>query len=444
MRPYALLLLGLAACNDPVGGPVPAAEIATVGTVSGTGVPGAVLRDTIRVQVLDGRGRPLAGRSVHWVIRQGGGTVTAVQDTTDLNGEATALWRLGSATALNVLEANTDEGLAVRWQAAAHAFRVDALASDYSLACGLVSGDLWCWGQDAWVTTDPPSVTETGYGFQALYQAPGLVAAGQGFTAVAVGWLAVCAIDAGGVVHCYGLDGNLRPIPELPTVPPMRQVTGEVSGEFCGLALADSTAWCWTKAGTGAQVPGSPAFRRIEVDWAGQVRGCGLRVDSTAACWGPGYLGDGTADPAATPVAVLGGHRFVELAVGRDFSCGREADRDVWCWGVNDAGQLGRPGPEALVPVLATSNVTAIAAADRTVFAMTPSGPVRWGATGRGSSAIRPFTIAGSPPQVTDFADGNFSCVRLQDQQVYCMEEIWSNVSAIEIDRFMAVQPLRN
>ncbi len=42
-----------------------------------------------------------------------------------------------------------------------------------------------------------------------------------------------------------------------------------------------------------------------------------------------------------TPTAVVGGHQFTSLAAGQHHTCGLKANGEVWCWGLNTAGQLG-------------------------------------------------------------------------------------------------------
>ncbi len=74
---------------------------------------------------------------------------------------------------------------------------------------------------------------------------------------------------------------------------------------------------------------------------------CGLDDAGKAWCWGDGYggvLGDGdTSDHTVrTPVAVVGGHAFSQLAAGDDHTCGLDGAGQAWCWGLGtDSGTLG-------------------------------------------------------------------------------------------------------
>jgi Regulator of chromosome condensation (RCC1) repeat len=69
-----------------------------------------------------------------------------------------------------------------------------------------------------------------------------------------------------------------------------------------------------------------------------------VTTDNLAYCWGVnsrGQLGDGTTVFRATPVAVAGGLRFLELSAGTGHTCGITRRKDAYCWGDNQLGQLG-------------------------------------------------------------------------------------------------------
>jgi alpha-tubulin suppressor-like RCC1 family protein len=86
---------------------------------------------------------------------------------------------------------------------------------------------------------------------------------------------------------------------------------------------------------------------------AGIQHACGVATDGRAWCWGyggNGQLGNGTTGvelcngniPCSTrPVVVVGGLRFRQVSAGWNFTCGVATDDLIYCWGVNDLGQLG-------------------------------------------------------------------------------------------------------
>ncbi len=436
----ALTSLLLVACNDPSASRLPG-DFEILQGPPLRAAPGLFLFDTLTVRLVDQQGLPIGGHAVAWVVRQGGGSVVPLQDETDADGRARARWSLGSTSGVNQLEVRTIDGaVAVTFQITGEAFRVDQLDSEYGLACGLLQGDAWCWGQDSWVESERVSDQPSDI-FVQDFNAPGLALAGQQLVALAVGWPGGCAIDLAGLVRCFA--PGSPPYSATPSVPVMRQLAAEQSA-FCGVTVADSTAWCWNfMTGTGSQVPGSPAFLDIDVSTGNSglaTYGCGRRVDSTAVCWGDGPRGNGSLVPSDTIAPVSGGRRFAQVSVGWDFACGRLDNGELWCWGQNDLGQLGSPGQPSAVPVLVTTGVTLVAAADRTGIAIRNGSVVRWGADQFGSALGSHPGLTGMP--VTDFAESDISCARLADRQVYCYDELWFVSSSFDVDRYSPVQPV--
>lgn len=73
---------------------------------------------------------------------------------------------------------------------------------------------------------------------------------------------------------------------------------------------------------------------------------CRLNAAGAAYCWGTntdGEVGDGTTTQRTLPTAVIGGHTFASLAKTTHgfHQCGLKSNGEAWCWGTNDAGQLG-------------------------------------------------------------------------------------------------------
>lgn len=92
---------------------------------------------------------------------------------------------------------------------------------------------------------------------------------------------------------------------------------------------------------------GEDAPVRWRVVEAGDGFTCGLSREGRAFCWGSrdaGALGDGgSRGTAERPVRVLGDRTYDSLAVGRHHACGLTARGEAWCWGRNGRGQLGTP-----------------------------------------------------------------------------------------------------
>ncbi len=91
---------------------------------------------------------------------------------------------------------------------------------------------------------------------------------------------------------------------------------------------------------------------------AGLQHTCALRTNHTLACWGRnaegglgnGLIGNGTVDPTtmsgdrgptASPTTVLTLTDVASVAVGFQHTCALTSDRVPYCWGANEAGELG-------------------------------------------------------------------------------------------------------
>lgn len=437
----ALAIVALAGCSDIPTDP-PSIGLDLVQGAPSKAPPDAALRDTLKVRAIDDDGRPLSGETVTWSVMLGGGSVVPVRDTTDADGLAMAVWTVGARSGSNEVAARLLSDVSVTFSTIAEAFRVDRLATGAFLGCGLVSGSVWCWGKSSvWSSGDAVDVQP--FGHEA--KQPGRVDGADGFTAIAASFSSVCALQAPGTVYCAS--DTAPALSRVADLPPLRLIAGAAFGgnRYCGLAAADSTAWCWKLSEVPAAVPGSPAFVDLAIEgddagppWAGSLM-CGIRADSTAACWGSGSLGNGSESGSAIPVPVSGGRRFAQLTVGELFACGLEADGEVWCWGRNTDGELGAPGPHALEPVLAASGVTLIAATRNFVVASEGGSIVRWG----NESGLTPGPVASlAGLSVAEFAANSGSCVVLADRQVYCYDELWDRSSLYAIDTYSPVDPL--
>lgn len=436
LRWLSLAVIATAACNDVPMAPVPAGLV-LVQAPSIAGVPGWELLDTLKVRAVNPDGTPRADVAVTWSVREGGGSLDPVHDTTDANGLASAVWTLGAVSGVNKARASTLEDAQVDFASTGEAFRVDYLTSGDWMGCGLVAEELWCWA--GWSRTPPPSR----YPFR-TYGAfsPGLVDDTDRFVDLAVSAMVVCGLLPTSDVLCASsLQQQMQAVPGLPA---MRLVvgasTGDPAGSFCGLASADSTAWCWQGGEAPTQIPGTSGFTRLWVDRAAYTSTtCGLLADSTAACWGDGPLGDGTIGASASPVTVTGGHKFAELAIGTRFACGRTSDGEVWCWGKERYGT----GADVSLPTLIATGARDIAATrDEAMLLGDNQRLFRWVGAGGVLTAqtqgLEGLLIAGFS------SDNSLSCVRVVDGQINCYKEYWDATSSFPTNSYVPVQPLRS
>jgi len=137
---------------------------------------------------------------------------------------------------------------------------------------------------------------------------------------------------------------------------------GSVLGAGNGGGCATSSvglAYCWG-GGSYGQLGGasvvnnstvprlvdrSLTFTQLAVATLGHT--CGLTAAGVAYCWGlnnAGQLGNGilfTDYEDSVPRLVVGGYTFSELAVGSTHTCGVTTAHQIYCWGEDGRGQLG-------------------------------------------------------------------------------------------------------
>jgi alpha-tubulin suppressor-like RCC1 family protein len=240
-----------------------------------------------------------------------------------------------------------------------------AIAAGSSHTCALLGdGRVECWGAN--------NHGQLGSGEGASSGAPVIVSNVTSATAIAAGGDHTCARLADGTVTCWGsgTSGELgngqmfdspRPVvvanlkgvvndapqalplfslddPPLPT----RGLTAGAQ-HSCAL-LSDGTVDCWGSNPIGdPRVPGSdvpvavPALAGVTDVAAGSHHTCAVQGPcSTLQCWGETDL-EGVS-PAVRSPGLSGVRTF---AAGGGHTCAVLSDFSVWCWGLNDSGQLG-------------------------------------------------------------------------------------------------------
>jgi alpha-tubulin suppressor-like RCC1 family protein len=140
--------------------------------------------------------------------------------------------------------------------------------------------------------------------------------------------------------------------------------------QACGIK-SDQTLWCWGandfgQSGSTANLGtmnANPTPTRLGRDWvsvtAGDFNTCAVKTDHTAWCWGDndaGQLGTSTnletTTPNPLPQQVGDASDWLALSAGDWHTCGVKLDGTLWCWGNDQFGQLGSkadayqgPGP---------------------------------------------------------------------------------------------------
>jgi alpha-tubulin suppressor-like RCC1 family protein len=122
----------------------------------------------------------------------------------------------------------------------------------------------------------------------------------------------------------------------------------------------DRSIWCWGSnwdgaLGTGAAEPSRGTATPVRIvgsgDWssvaAAAWNSCGLRTDHSLWCWGnnrSGQLATGEGEESLhfSPVNAIGGTAWSTISQEHaDHGCGIKRDTTLWCWGLNQLGQLG-------------------------------------------------------------------------------------------------------
>ena len=247
-----------------------------------------------------------------------------------------------------------------------------SLGGGQAHSCGITtSGAAYCWG------------TNNGYGAlgdgneTGSQSVPTAVVGGLTFTAdIGGGQSHTCALGTSGTVYCWG-DNRAGQVGNGGVGSAVLSPTA-VSGGYtffkvasadlhnCAITTAGS-AYCWGRGAEGQlgdgtttqkNVPTAVSGGHVFTDIAaGDRHTCAIKDTGAAYCWGNndyGQVGNGTwTSPKTSPVAVSGGHLFIQIAVGSGHSCGLKADGSAYCWGINSLGMLGNGSTtDSNVPVL--------------------------------------------------------------------------------------------
>ncbi len=180
------------------------------------------------------------------------------------------------------------------------------VAAGYLSTCALLdTGQVKCWGLlNALWTNTPQAVTglETGV------------------TSLVMGSDHLCTLHSGGQVKCLG---------------------GNDSGQ-----LGDGT-------NTARMNPvGVPGLESGVVSLgAGLAHNCAAFNNGQVTCWGSdgtGELGIGTTTAAIQPwpVVALSGQNMAGVAAGSNYTCAYNSSGKLYCWGLNNSGNLGTGAPD--------------------------------------------------------------------------------------------------
>ena len=228
---------------------------------------------------------------------------------------------------------------------------------------------------------------------------------------------------------------------------------------------ADGKVYCVPALGTGligysngpAAVTGGLTFTAVTHP-DGYARGCALATRGSAYCWGNDYgitngvggtvsglLGTGGVglercwvgplwgwmSCSSRPVAVAGGHSFVQITGAALHTCALTPQGTAWCWGYNAGGQLGdgttinRAIP---VPVAGGLTFAQIDAAGEATCALTKTGAAYcWGYQRNGATIASPEAVKGG----LTFTRLTHGCALATDGAAFCVEPGADGLAAV-------------
>jgi len=192
-----------------------------------------------------------------------------------------------------------------------------AVEAGWDSSCALLdSGEVKCWGDN--------SQGQLGDGTTTDRLTPvSVIGLTESARSLAMGWYHSCVVTVGGVVKCWGSNGDGQ------------LGDGSRTGSYAPVSVVGL----------------SGGVSRVT---AGGNHTCALTSSEIVLCWGnnwAGQIGDGTTLDRLTPVTVSGlsgGTR--DVACDGYHTCAVTASGAVKCWGSNEHGQLGDGASPRFVP----------------------------------------------------------------------------------------------
>jgi cysteine-rich repeat protein len=236
------------------------------------------------------------------------------------------------------------------------------IATGGNHACGIAwDSSIECWG----IGTNG----ELGDGLGATRGTPAPVSApagkATGWTSITAGGDHTCALRTDGGLSsmwCWGYnfsgqlgDGTTttRLVPTLAGSQAWTQVRLSPSSYGTCAIRSDQTGWCWGAYASGPSSSSTPLEIIVGAKWSqlavGNSHACGVKTDGTLWCWGKNVSGELGTGPATVdggllwqgPKQVGTLTTWLEVAGSDAFTCGRQSPGTLWCWGRNSSGQLG-------------------------------------------------------------------------------------------------------
>lgn len=342
------------------------------------------------------------------------------------------------------------DGLVSCWRSTApQAQQVEHLPPSTNLAVGREhtcavdrEGTVRCWGLNRYGQAGQPRTGRAGQRFRTV-ENPSQVEGLLPTQTLATGGAHTCALSRTGEVSCFGANmhgqlgvepdprgtrvpGAVAPHQATPATVALSNVQALDAGTHHTCALSEGEVYCWglnTQWQLGASPP--PADNRprtvIEVTQAreldlGASYSCARQEDGSVACWG-GYLATFDSDLSGhrqhhtntgQPSPITSLSNAVQVAVGFTHACARNENGRVLCWGRNETSQIAPRRWSDLrssaTRVSGVRNAQDLGAGGFHTCATTPTGLYCWGGihgevTGNRRTS-RPRRTPGLSPEV--------------------------------------------
>ena len=206
------------------------------------------------------------------------------------------------------------------------------------------------------------------------------------FAQVAAESVETCALDTGGLIHCWGFSygGTFTGDGFTPLTGQFKFV-GMKFGQGCAIR-ANAQLACWNVSGSPPSAPPPGEFKDLSL---GGNHACGVRASGALACWG--LPPQNPAPPGSVPTGVI----FASVSAGHDATCAITDGGQLRCWGA--------PGSIVATATVPNGRFSRVSVGQTHACAIrVEGGAVCWGSNGDGQAPPAPSPSAGGPYNVAE------------------------------------------